>query len=421
MLRHVESQKERIIPSPENKLGRTRLDYSSVESSQVALGMLHLRRPKDKPKILVMHDCPFLLSEWLDENFSMTWVDALSQLSREYGWTVIALGSTGPEKSQTSIRGVEIHFHPQDQLWNELCNQLKGKPDILLLNVMNYDSAYTRMGEIKKISPKTKIVFRIHHEPFRLAYLQPGFINSLRYADLAISPLPIYNNFLSSLLDCNIVSIPFGAKDLHAKVRSRPESGTTHVLSITKNQNPGKNFEIAEKLTALSTIKMQFNHHIDITKDEMVEKFESATHFFQPSLSEASGSRVLMEAFQHDLIPIVFQSSLSCSYVAKDCGGIVLAHKISRTYLDRRSISWKNDDAKKIFKKIETLVDSWSDDTWLPPYFKEEFEILVLVKTLRYLLDEDPRNNLSLVIDQIVDNTKPRELREELSAKHILQ
>ena len=35
------------------------------------------------------------------------------------------------------------------------------------------------------------------------------------------------------------------------------------------------------------------------------------------------------------------------------------------------------------------------------------------------LVDEDPQNDLSLVIDQIVDITKSRNLREELSAKHI--
>jgi hypothetical protein len=365
-----------------------------------------------------MHDCPFPLSEWLDENFSMTWVDALSQLSHQHGWTVIALGSTGPKKSHSSIRGVEIDFHPKDELWNELLKQLKSKPDILLLNIMDYDSTYLSIREVKKVSPKTKIVFRIHHEPFRLAYLQPGFINSLRHADLVISPMPVYNSFLYSLLDCNVISVPFGAKNSMLEVR-RPKSGTTHVLSITKNRNPGKNFEIAEKLTALSNTKIKFTHHIDINKGEMTKNFENATHFFQPSLSEASGSRVLMEAFHHALIPIVFQKSLSCAYVAKDCGGIVVAHKISRTYLDRRSISWKNGEANEIMQKIETLIDSWSDDTWQPPYFKEEFEILALTKVLRNLVEEDPQNNLGLVIDQIVDNTKSRELREELSAKHI--
>jgi hypothetical protein len=382
--------------------------------------VLPLRRPKDKPKILVMHDCPFPLSEWLDENFSMTWADALSQLSHEYGWTVIALGSTGPKKSHSSIKGVGIDFHPMDELWNQLFKQLRSKPDILLLNLMDYDSASVRIEEVKKVSPKTKIVFRIHHEPFRLAYLQPGFINSLRHADLVISPMPIYNNFLHSLLDCNVVSIPFGAKNFHSRGRSSPKSGTTHVLSIAKNQNPGKNFEIAKKLTALSNMKIRFTHQIDITKDEMTEKFETATHFFQPSLSEASGSRVLMEAFHHALIPIVFQNSLSCAYVTKDCGGIVVAHKISRTYLDRRSISWTNHEANEIMQKIETLIDSWSDDTWEPPYFKEEFEILALTKALRYLVDEDPQNDIGLVVDQIIDNTKSRELREELSAKYIL-
>ena len=383
--------------------------------------MLNFLNARRKPSILVMHDCPFPLSEWQDENFSMTWIDALYRLSHEYDFDTHAIGSTGITSSNISIRGVDINFHPQDQLWNELCNQLKSKPDILLLNVMDYDSASLRMREVKKISPKTKIVFRIHHEPFRLAYQQPGFINSLRHANLAISAMPFYNSFLFSLLNCKVISIPFGAKNSSARKTSRHKSGPTQILSITKNENPGKNFELVKKLTKLSSKKSCFTHHIDITKDEMIQRFATATHFFQPSLSEASGSRILTEAFQYGLVPIAFQNSLSCAFIVKDCGGIVVPHKISRTYLDRKSIYWKTAEAKQIMEKIETLVDSWSDNTWMPPYFQEEFEILALTKTLRYLVDENPKNDLSLVIDYIVDNTKSRESREELSAKHILR
>ena len=378
--------------------------------------MISFPRANGRPSILVLHDCPFMLSEWLDKNFSMTWVDALSRLRDEYGWTVGALGSIGPEKAQINF----INFHPEDQLWNQLYKQLKTKPDILLLNLMDYDSAATRIKEVKKVSPKTKIVFRIHHEPFRLAYLQPGFISSLRHADLVISPMPFYNSFLSSLLNCNVISIPFGSKELQARHKTNTMIGPNHVLSITKNENPGKNFEIAKKLTALSNMKMRFSYNIDITKDEIADRFKNATHFFQPSLSEASGSRILMEAFRHGLIPIVFQDSLSCAYVANDCGGIVVPHRIARTYLDRKSYSWKDDEVKQVMKKIEILVDSWSGNTWLPPYFQEEFEINALTKTLRYLVDEDPKNDLGLFINRIVDNLESRNLREELSAKHIL-
>ena len=350
----------------------------------------------------------------------MTWIDALSLLSHEDGWSVNALGSIGLMKSHLSIKGVPIDFHPTDELWDELCKQLKSKPDVLLLNLMDYDAAALRMEKVKKISPKTKIVFRIHHEPFRLAYLQPGFIDSLRYADLVISPMTFYNNFLQSLLNCNIVSIPFGAKNFRSSVRPNLKSTPNLVLSITKNENPGKNFEIAKKLTQLSNTKIRFTHFIDISKDQMAQRFETATYFFQPSLSEASGSRVLMEAFKHDVVPIVFQSSLSCAYVAKDCGGIVVPHRISRTYLDRRAIKWENSEVNEILKKIENLVDSWSGNTWLPPYFKEEFEVIALTKTLRYLVEQDPQNDLGTILEKILDNSESRQSREDWSAKHIL-
>jgi hypothetical protein len=232
--------------------------------------------------------------------------------------------------------------------------------------------------------------------------------------------MPFYNSFLISLLNCHVISIPFGAKNSFAGHISPHKSGPSQILSITKNENPGKNFELVKVLSKLSNRETSFSYRIDITKDEMIQRFASATHFFQPSLSEASGSRIVMEAFQHGLVPIAFQDSLSCAFVVKDCGGIVIPHKISRTYLDRKSISWKTAEAKLIMEKIEALVDSWSDNSWMPPYFQEEFEILALTKTLRYLVDENPQNDLSLVLDYIVDNTKSRESRRELSAQHIL-
>jgi hypothetical protein len=238
------------------------------------------KRRKRKPSILVMHDCPFPLAEWTDENFSMSWIDVLAQLHQEYDWTVSAIGSTGPNKSESSIRNVRINFYPTDELWSELYKQLRSKPDVLLLNIMDYNSAALRIGEVKKLSPKTKIVFRIHHEPFRLAYLQPGFINSLRHANLTITPMPFYNSFLFSLLDGNIISIPFGARNLIAGDKYSPKLGSTNILSVTKNENPGKNFEIAKKLSELSTMKTRFTYHVDITKDEMIQLFGNATHFF---------------------------------------------------------------------------------------------------------------------------------------------
>ena len=81
----------------------------------------------------------------------------------------------------------------------------------------------------------------------------------------------------------------------------------------------------------------------------------------------------------------MLDASASCSYVAKDCGGIVVPYRISRTYLDRVSLSWSDKEAKKVMREIETLTGLWAGDIWSPPYFQEEFEIFALMKTLTSL------------------------------------
>lgn len=240
-----------------------------------------------------MHDCPFPLSEWLDKNFSMTWIDALSRLNKENGWDTLAIGSIGPARDERFLRGLHIKFYPKDELWNELLEHLKCKPEILLLNLMDYDSAVARIVEVKKVSPDTKVIFRIHHEPFRLAFLQPGFIKSLRLADLVISPLPLYNSFLNSLLNCDVVSIPFGAKDYFSPDRFLTKSKTNTAVTISKNENPGKNIELVKKLSEFSDKKIQFSVHIDINKDEIAHQFASSSFFS----NLASRKQVALESY----------------------------------------------------------------------------------------------------------------------------
>ena len=374
---------------------------------------------KKRHSILAMHDCPFPLVEWLDENFSMTWVNALSLLREEHDWEVLALGSTGPVGSSIELKGVQIEFHPKEDLWKQLLIQIKTEPEFLLLNIMDYNAAAIKIAEIRKISPKTKIVFRIHHEPFRLAFQQPGFIASLKYADLVISPMPFYNDFLLSLLNCKVITIPFGAQKLNSTEITKSKSQTNLILSITKNENPGKNFQLIKKLKLLSSDKASYDYRINITKAQVTEAFAFSTHFFQPSLSEASGSRILMEAFHYGLIPICFEASLSCAYIVQDCGGLVIPFKISRAYLEYETMQWSDYEANQVRLKIERLVHIFDNKLWTPPYFHEQFEVRALTKVLKSEAEGYLGSNLSSVIESIVDRSIDRDCREELSAKHI--
>jgi hypothetical protein len=359
------------------------------------------------------------MSDWLDPNFSMSWLEALGLLEVEYGWKVFALASTGEEASSAFIRGVNVEFYPRQELWSELFKKMKIQPDILLLNIMDYNTAAPEIKELIKVYPSTKIIFRIHHEPFRLAHQQTGFIDSLTYSDLVISPLPIYNTFLRALLNCQIISIPFGAKKSAKKISKEFKESPKLILSVTKNLNPGKNFELVKMLHSLSDHQTAFNFYIDISKDQLDQKFVESSYFLQPSLTEASGSRILLEAVQYGLVPICFDACLSAAYVVKDCGGIVIPHEIRRDYLQKKAMHWEEGEVAQIKSKIEEMILNWENEVWHPPYFDEQFEIRALALILKSRLSDNNGDALYSAIEHVVDSSNARKSREEMNAKHI--
>jgi hypothetical protein len=383
------------------------------------LSVLKRVRKKRNSSILAFHDCPFPLNDWFDPDFSMSWLEALSLLEVEDDWKVFALASTGEETSSAFIRGVNVDFYPKEDLWVELFNKMKIQPDILLLNIMDYNTAVVEIKELVKAYPNTKIIFRIHHEPFRLAYQQTGFIESLMFADLVISPLPIYNTFLTALLNCQIVSIPFGAKKSVKNVSAEFNKSPNTILSVTKNLNPGKNFELVRILHSLSDHQTIFNSYIDISKEQLNQKFAESSHFLQPSLSEASGSRILLEAVQYGLVPICFEACLSATYVIKDCGGIVIPHKFRRDYLQKKTMLWEEGEVDQIKSKIVDIIQNWEDKVWHPPYFDEQFEIRALALTLKSRVSGDNRGTLYLAIEHVINSANTRISREEINAKYI--
>jgi hypothetical protein len=381
--------------------------------------MLNRVRKKRNPSILAFHDCPFPLSEWLDPNFSMSWLEALSLLEVEDDWRVFALASSGKEASSVFIRGVSLELYPKEELWTELFKKMKMQPDILLLNIMDYNAAALRIKEINKLFPSTKIIFRIHHEPFRLAHQQSGFIESLLYSDLVISPLPMYNAFLEALLSCKVISIPFGAKENKLNNSKEFNKSPKLILSVTKNQNPGKNFELVKKLHSLSDHETTFNFYIDISKEQLNQKFAESSHFLQPSLSEASGSRILLESVLNGLVPICFEASLSAAYVVKDCGGIVIPHEIRRDYLQKKTMIWEKGEVAQIKSKIEDMIQTWENEVWHPPYFDEQFEIRALALAVKSRISANDRDTLYSAIEYVIDSSKTRKSREEMNAKYI--
>ena len=399
---------KRRATKPGLKLGAT---YTSRVLSRV-------RREK-KPSILAFHDCPFPLSEWSDPNFSMSWLEALSLLETEDDWRVFALASAGKEASSAFIRGVNLEFYPKEKLWAELFKKMKMQPDVLLLNIMDYNTAALRIKELSKMYPSTKIIFRIHHEPFRLAHQQSGFIESLMCSDLVISPLPMYNTFLKALLNCQVISIPFGAKKNPEKNTKEIDKSPKIILSVTKHQNPGKNFELVKELHYLSDHETTFNFYLDISKEQLNQKFAESSHFLQPSLSEASGSRILMEAVQYGLVPICFEASLSAEYVVKDCGGIVIPHEIRRDYLQKKTMIWDQGEVAEIGSKIKDMIQTWENEIWHPPYFDEQFEIRALALTVKSRISDKDRGILYSAIEYVVNSSNSRKSREEVNAKHI--
>jgi len=258
-----------------------------------------------KHKWLGIHDHPDTAVKWLDDQVSYTWLRTFERAPDIE--TVAFLREPHYDRDiPNPIRNVTYRFRSTSlSEWIDAIAQ--EEPSLILYNLCDYAVGAKAMQRLRCLLPNTKHVLRIHHfVPYLAA--QNGFIETVRSCDFAIAPTDGQRLPLQCLgFQGTPYALPFGVNVSAMKSYALPFEQRDIDLACATNSHPARNLEIVQQTLAILCSKgINAQNFTDLAPSELGRRFGRSKIFWQTSLTEASGSRVLPEAMAAGCYPLVF-------------------------------------------------------------------------------------------------------------------
>ncbi|MCL2715094.1 MAG: hypothetical protein FWD68_11050 [Alphaproteobacteria bacterium] len=264
-----------------------------------------------KPLVWVgIHDHADGAPRWLDSSVSYTWLRAFERVSdiraiaylREHHYC---------RDIDSPIRGVYYRFRTSGiEQW--VPDIVLERPDLILYNVCYYADGLGAVEKLREALPGAVHVVRIHHQVNYLA-AQQGFREFVNACDVAIAPTSrqvqdVYNlGFIGP-----VFYLPFGV-NLEGMRQGRLDWATRGIdLSSAADGHPARNRLLVESVFEnLRKRGRRVENFQGLTSKTLAGKLGNTKVFWQTSLTEASGSRILPEAMAAGCFPVVFQECSS--------------------------------------------------------------------------------------------------------------
>lgn len=291
-----------------------------------------------------VHDHANYAARWLDSSSPYSWLRAF-ELSSEFSLPYAFLKEKNISYEMTeNIRGVNYNFFDYSfSKWNKKIVELD--PEIIFYNLCYYKDAPTGVLKLKNKLKKTKQIIRIHHD---VNYLkeQDGFIDTVLLCDVAIVPTKNQVDSLKRLgFNGDIYVLPFGIDFNEFPLSPIPlEKKSIDILSAT-NSHPARNQKLLNRIfSSLSKKGFNVKNIYDRPRNELKEILSDSKFFLLTSLTEASGSRIILEAIKSGCIPIAFEE---CETAAE------LLRELNLGFLIRSDLTLKMPE-KKVKKKFSS-------------------------------------------------------------------
>lgn len=328
-----------------------------------------------------VHDYQDSIQRWLDPDRSFTWLESF-RLAKG----IERIAFCGARERNLDLETDEITYHfrmNHTESWaDEIINC---RPSMVLWNICYYHKSYNLLRRVSEAILDVLNVIRLHHEINYLA-AQPGFLRFLLECDVAIVP------DAKQAQDCRslgflgeIFVLPFGINtDIFFLDRSQKR--TLDIVSAT-NRHPGRNIALLkavyEKLDGMGVSAQNFQ---GLGRRDLAKQFKAARFFWLTSMTEASGSRVLLEAISCGCYPIVFEECLTAARLVREMGyGYIIKSGIIYDY-QKKSLSYPNEVVQRITQLIweisNTVEKEW--DPSIPPKFLEQVESQELLNILLF-------------------------------------
>lgn len=252
----------------------------------------------------------------------------------------------------SKVRGVGYSFYCKDKrLDSKVAQILTLNPDVFFLNICWYKDIFENLSYLRKRLPKTTFIIRVHHD---VGYLekQEKFLDVVKLCDHAVVSTKSQKLRLVELGYLNGISIlPFGVNSSEFVSNVDPNARDIDLISFT-NAHPARNQELINKVYPRLIGKGFVVENVTgLSREELSAKLARAKFMLLSSLTEASGSRILLEAISAGCSPIVFKECETAVEVLKDhsCGHImetglllkVPQKKVVRPFLVKKNVEKK--------------------------------------------------------------------------------
>lgn len=333
--------------------------------------------------VMGIHDHAVGVQKWLDTSSSYTWLRALEELSADK--KVAVLATRDPEGRHTDNK-TEVCYsflHQDFSRWTDLI--IAERPDKVLFNVCYYSKWEEEITRLRQECPETLLLARIHHD-VRYLSQHDGFLSFVRSMDQVIVPSTKQKTFLAQTIGKPISVLPFSANIIPPRVLENSEAQRLDLVS-TANGHPARNYRVIKRLIKkLNSAGFRCENIQGVSRESFHEKLHRARYFLLPSLTEASGSRVLIESLKANCVPIVFEECLSAVEILQETGvtHFVVASNLKLDFKTKK-VSNKFMAHRRLFKQVYPIISSsasYNCQHSLPIELSERHEIDSLKKHL---------------------------------------
>lgn len=276
-------------------------------------------------RVVGVQDYPMKAAAWMDERNKIAWLRALEELAKKgHDTYAIVREHHYDHRMSAPIRGITYIFASSDDAIPSLVSQLR--PAVVMYNNCCYAKLPGLLQAVRDTVPDTKQIVRTQHEVKRV--LNPKLIEQLlgivdelvvsSFADL----LAIEAAAASVSTPVPVHVIPIGAQV--GLVRSLPNVEVRDIDFAASCSSTERLAELQQVFAELTQRGYTCCNIVGEQRQDALNKLKRTRVFVSTSLSEGSGSRVLLEAIAAGAHPVVQAACESAVEVVDKLGGAVL-------------------------------------------------------------------------------------------------
>ena len=334
---------------------------------------------------LGIHDHANSINNWLLEDNQYSWLRTFERLSCKTS-ALLKINNNSLENFDfRNLRQIDYYFRDTSSVfWSDII--LKINPTHILWNICYYKEALPLIIKLRKHKRKIFHCIRIHHDVFYL-YKQESFLEFLEKCDHIILPTEKQKNFLIKLKFKNQIDVlPFGIDNDIFNNINKKNKDITFISAC--NKHPLRNYILLKLIYFIFNVfRIKSKNIIGYSRYQLSNYLQRSKFFFLTSLTEASGSRILLEAISSGCYPIILEECDTAVQIIKEhkYGEIIKSN--FKVKMPQKLVIRKFKDCIRIFfilLKIKRNLLIEKSPPLLEKYFIKN-EIKVLYKILSNL------------------------------------